>query len=632
MSAPLRAKKKNNTVALILVGLLVISLTGFGVRSVGTGGSQAVGAVGDEEVSVNTYVRALNNRLRAFSQQIGQNITMEQARVFGIDRQVLAQVLTAAALDGESARIGLSVGDERVKESLLATQAFQGLSGQFDQAAYEFALEQAGLSPSEYDEILRGDSTRQLLQVSIAGGIRVSETYGLALLNYVGETRNFSWAIIGQDLLAEPTRDPTDAEIEALYKADPESYTAPEKRRITLALLTPDMLIPSIETDDAALQELYDSQPDRFNTPARRIVDRVVFGNDAEAQAALSAMASGDKSFADIVSERGLALEDVDLGEVSRSDLRGAAAEAVFTATEPGLVGPVTTTLGPAIFRVNAVLEAQNQPFEEVREVLHLELVADQARRQIDDGIGDIDDLLAGGVELEEIVDETDMVLQTLDFIEGSEEGLAAYDEFRQAATNVRKEDFPEVVMMSDGGIFALRLDEVIPPALIDLADIRDQVIADWKRGETRNRLMQMAEATKSSLSGGDSFEAHALTSTQETAIRRESFIENAPQDMVAAVFALEDNEIAIVEGNGIIALVRLTAITPFDEKQAQSATALANLSQQYSAQVGSDIFEAFTGALQEEAGITVNQALIEAVFSQLGRSGQPAPRHQPMN
>ena len=85
MTAPLRAKrKKGNMIIWALMGLLVVSLTGFGVTSVGSGGAQAIGSVGDRKVTVNEYVRALQAQMREFSQQIGQNLTMEQVQAFGI--------------------------------------------------------------------------------------------------------------------------------------------------------------------------------------------------------------------------------------------------------------------------------------------------------------------------------------------------------------------------------------------------------------------------------------------------------------------------------------------------------------------------------------------------------------------
>jgi len=64
----IKARKKSNTFVWIILAVLVVSLTGFGVRQIGTSGAQAVGTVGDEKITVNSYQRALSARLRSLSQ------------------------------------------------------------------------------------------------------------------------------------------------------------------------------------------------------------------------------------------------------------------------------------------------------------------------------------------------------------------------------------------------------------------------------------------------------------------------------------------------------------------------------------------------------------------------------------
>ena len=77
--------------------------------------------------------------------------------------------------------------------------------------------------------------------------------------------------------------------------------------------------------------------------------------------------------FETLVQDRGLSLTDIDLGDVSKIDL-AEAGDAVFALTEPGVVGPLTSTLGPALFRMNAILPAQNITLAEVRDTLKAEL------------------------------------------------------------------------------------------------------------------------------------------------------------------------------------------------------------------------------------------------------------------
>lgn len=617
MSAP-KTRKKSNTFVWAILGLLVVSLTGFGVREIGNSGAAAVGTVGAEKVTVNSYSRALTNQMRNLSQQFGTALTFEQAQAFGIDRMVLAQVLNQAALDNETGRIGLSVGDTLVKKNLLATPGFQGLTGGFDQAAYKEALRRANLSASEYDRIIRKDTARSLLQVSIAGGVKPADTYALALYAYIGETRNLRWALIDESLLPEPTRAPTEIEIEEQYKADPVAYTAPETRKITYASITPESLVDTIAVDDQALKELYESQPERFNIPARRIVDRLIMPNEAAAKTAFDALLDGSKTFDDLVTDRGLTLNDVDLGEVTQKDLSGAAGDAVFLLVEPGFAGPIETDLGPAIFRVNAVLDAQETPFKEAKAELHGEYVADRARRQIDDSILHIDDLLAGGATLEDLAAQTDMKLGSIDFTETSEDGIAAHEEFRTAAAQAVQGDFPKVITLEDGGIFALRLDSTIAPTLRPLAEVKDQVALDWQAGETHKRLLAIADYAKAQLEAGEDFVAIALKPIDEPNAQRQSVIENAPAKMIEDAFKLTAGQVSVVADATTVAIVKVVAITPYDDKNAKNRADIDTLSGQVGNQIGNDIYAAFSRAVQEQAGVTINQSVINAVHTQI--------------
>ncbi|MDS9946966.1 MAG: peptidylprolyl isomerase, partial [Planktomarina sp.] len=84
-----------------------------------------------------------------------------------------------------------------------------------------------------------------------------------------------------------------------------------------------------------------------------RMVERLIFSERSKAQDAMDEIVAGTLTFESAVSDRGLTLTDVDLGIVEKTIL-DAAGDAVFSLMQPGLVGPIDTNLGPALFRVSA--------------------------------------------------------------------------------------------------------------------------------------------------------------------------------------------------------------------------------------------------------------------------------------
>ena len=68
----------SKTFVWILLALLIVGLAGFGATSLG-GRISSIGTVGDKDIPVTQYVRALRSEMNSASAQFGTQITFEQA-------------------------------------------------------------------------------------------------------------------------------------------------------------------------------------------------------------------------------------------------------------------------------------------------------------------------------------------------------------------------------------------------------------------------------------------------------------------------------------------------------------------------------------------------------------------------
>lgn len=624
----LRTKGKS-TVVWLLMGMVLLGLGGFGITNFSGSGTAAIGTVGDTEISADDYLRGIRSEIQSFAAQTGQTLTPEQARSFGIPQTVQGRLFTAAALEEEARRIGLSVGDETVLRDLTAAPGFQGAGGQFDPARYQEVLRQEGLRPAEFEEDVRMDAARLILQRAVIGGVTAPPTLRDGTAAWILEKRDFSWDELTAEDLAAPVAAPDDETLAAWHKANADRFTAPEVRRITYAWLTPEMLADKVELDETALRDLYQSRISEFQQPERRMVERLVYPSDAEAAAAKARLDGGQATFEQLAAERGLALSDIDLGEVTEAEL-GAAGPAVFALDQPGVVGPVQTDLGPALMSMNAILEPVDIPFEQAVTDLRAEAAADRARRVIEEQAPDLEDRIAGGATLEDLAKATDMELGSIDFsAETPSEGIAAYQSFRERARAVTPTDFPEIFQLDDGGVFALRLDEVVPPALIPFEEVRDEVLADWIAAETRRELKARAEERKllvESAANGDlpapvegAEPAPATTFQAATDVERDTGIEGVPQAVVAQGFRLaEPGEVAVVEAEGRVFLIRLDGVKPADLKAEEAAPVVSGVTQRLTDSLQSDLFQAYARALQARHGITLNDGALAAADARI--------------
>ncbi len=377
------------------------------------------------------------------------------------------------------------------------------------------------------------------------------------------------------------------------------------------------MLADKVQLDEAALKKTYEERISEFVTPEKRLVEKLVYPDTATATAAKARLDAGEVDFAGLAKERGLELSDVDLGEVSKEDL-GTAGDAVFALTEPGVVGPVETDLGPALFSMNGILDAQTTTFEEARDDLSSEARYDQARRMIADKTNDLEDLLASGATLEEVAKESEMELGTLAFDPATEDGIAAYAPFRAAAAKATAEDFPQLVALDDGGVFALRLDGIDPPALKPLDEVRDQLVADWTKQETGVELVKLATDVAAKSADPAALDSSGLVTTRYDAFARNGHIDGAPAEVAQHAFDMAAGKTEVVEAGGQVFLIALRAINSADPADPEVASLRKQVDDQTGQALAQDVFQLFTEAVEARAGIRLDQQAIAAVNSQM--------------
>lgn len=602
-------KKLSKTFVWILMGMLIVGLAGFGAVNF-TSSASSVATAGDEEVRISDYVRELRREQQSLQSQTGQPVTMAQLSAFGLDRAVLGRLISIAALDHEAKGLGLSIGDDNLIGELAAIDAFQGVDGKFDREAYRFALNNAGLSEQEFEADLRREAARTLIQDAVLAGAEMPATLTDTLTGYIGERRSFSYVQLNAADIVMTADVASDETLQAYYNDNQDQFMLPETKVITYAALRPDMLLDEIEIPAESLEQLFNDRADQYQQPERRLVERLVFANDDSAARAKAQLETGGATFESLVETRGLSLQDIDMGDVAMGDL-GTAGEDIFAAEVGDVVGPLPSDLGPALYRVNGRLEAQITPFEQVEPELREELASDRARRLVEAQSEDIDDLLAGGATLEELATEKGLELAQIHWTGEDSDGIAAYQDFRTAASAVTQDDFPEVGFLDDGSLFALRLDEVLAARPEPFADARAKVLEAWQADRLAAALRDQGAAVLAAAESGGSFDEDAAVTT-ESGLTRTAYLETVPAGLLPAVFEMEPGEFRQVQDENSVVVVRLNGTLPPAESDEMALLTQA-LQAQLDQALGQALFQAYMQDVQTRAEPRVDQQALNA-------------------
>src|SRR2546426_9275792 len=134
-----------------VMGVLIVSFAVWGIADIFKGfGQSSLAKIGKTEISTEQFRQIYTEKLQQLGRSFGRPLTSEQARAFGLDRQVLQQTIAEAALDEEARRMGLAQSDAETMRMILSDPNFKGVGGAFDPARFQATIRQFGFSEQRY--------------------------------------------------------------------------------------------------------------------------------------------------------------------------------------------------------------------------------------------------------------------------------------------------------------------------------------------------------------------------------------------------------------------------------------------------------------------------------------------------
>src|ERR1700712_580275 len=156
----------------VVMGVLILSFAVWGIADIFKGfGQSTLAKIGGTEISTEQFRQIYTEKLQQLGRQFGRPLTMDQARAFGLDRQVLQQTIAEAALDEEARRMGLGQSDAETMRTIVSDPNFKGVGGNFDPARFQAVIRQAGFSEQRYLADQRKVSLRRQIVGTISAGL-----------------------------------------------------------------------------------------------------------------------------------------------------------------------------------------------------------------------------------------------------------------------------------------------------------------------------------------------------------------------------------------------------------------------------------------------------------------------------
>ncbi|MGQ0684425.1 SurA N-terminal domain-containing protein [Bradyrhizobium sp.] len=532
----------------VVMGVLIVSFAVWGIADIFKGfGQSKLATIGSTEISIEAFRQIYTERLQQMSRQFGRPLTQEQARLFGLDRQVLQQTIAEAALDEEARRMGLGVSDAETLRVIHNDPNFKGVNGQFDPNRFAALIRQAGYSEQRYLAEQRKVSLRRQITGTISAGIEPPKPMLDAITRYQNEQRSIDY--IKLDAAQAGTIDPPSPETLAAYFEERKvQFRAPEYRKLSFAMITPEEIGKWSAVSDEEARKLYDERKDKIGTPDKREVSQIVFPTMEEATTARNRLGASF-SFEDLAKERGLNPPDYDLGLIAKSAIIDPAiADAAFALPSGEVSQPVQGRFGVALVKVGTIELGSTPSYESVAETIKKEIATANARAKVNELQGKMEDERGGGASIVEAAQKLGLTAVTIDAVDRS----GRMPNGQLVANVPRGLDVVSQAFNSDvgvdndpiqfqGGYVWHEVLGITPSRERPLDEVRDQVEAKWREDQIASRLRTKAAEMVKKLEQGGSLaeEAAAVGAKVESAkdFKREASVAGAPSSAITAAF-----------------------------------------------------------------------------------------------
>jgi peptidyl-prolyl cis-trans isomerase D len=419
------------------------------------------------------------------------------ARYATLERMVRDQVLGSAA-----AKSKLTTSDQRLAQELQQNEmirALRGPDGKLDMARYRQLVGARGMSPEMFEASIRQDlSSRQVL-AGVGGTSFATSAEAKAAIDAFLEKREVQVARFDAADFAGKVN-PTDADLEAFYKANPAMFQAPEQADIEYVMLDAESIMKNLPVNEQDLKTYYEQNVSRIGGQEERRASHILIaaGKDAPAAERAKAKAKAEEvlamakkapdSFAELAKkysqDPGSAVKGGDLDYFTRGAMTKPFEDAAF-AMKPGEIsGIVESEFGFHIIKLTDVKAPKQKTFEEMRPELEAELKKQQAQKKF----AEMADTFSNGVyeqadSLKPVADRLKLEVKTAANVQRTpapgNKGPLGNPKFLAAlfsSDSIEKKRNTEAVEIAPNTLVSGRVVKYTPARTLPLAEVKDRV------------------------------------------------------------------------------------------------------------------------------------------------------------
>jgi len=508
----------------------------------GTAQSTVAAQVNGTEITYADFQRSYNNLYNLYQSIYQSNFTPELEQQLNLDQQAMEQLIEEALLIQEAERLGLSVSDQELVDSIAQYDAFQE-NGKFSRERYLQVLNYQRATPEQFESIqkrqLLTDKVRQQLQAGVTVNDEdIEQAYrdenNQISLNFVQTAPSLFESKVKVD----------DQKLQAFFAEQRENFRLPEKLSLRYLQFDPARYEKEISNfPEEDLERHYRRTLDLYEVKeqvkASHILIRVpedasdeVRKQKREHAETLLKQVKNGKDFAELArsmsDDPGSAAKGGDLGYFERGMMVPPFEAAAFSMQPGEISGLVETDFGFHIIKVEEYIAPGFKSLADAIDEVKAGLKVEMARRLAYEKAMDAYNINRKTGELDDAAKNNDLGIKETGLFSRNDaiDGIGREETISAAAFALEEGELARPIQTTQG-VFLFTLKERQESRIPELSEVKAAVEQAYRKDRAKTLAREAAETLLSSAKELDSLSKAAAKQkleVNETDLFKRSF------------------------------------------------------------------------------------------------------------
>lgn len=614
-------EKTSGIVAAVIVGLIIVVFSLWGIESYIRGDTSLLVAEGDGvEVPKHVYQRTLERYKQSVPQQMWGSPFLK--------RQVVESLVNETLLLNEARSLGYRVSDKLLGEYIQGQSYFQN-GGKFDVKTYKTALRSSNTSVREYESEMRENLALEQLRSGYRNSVIVTDALLNQALSLMLQKREIDYVIVNPGQFKSVITISA-KEAEDYYNKNKSQYKTEEQVKVEYIELSASALAANYQPDEQELRDFYNQEGAiaALKKEKRRISHILVEGSDKaaldKARSLMQQLKDG-ASFAALAKKHsadpGSAEKGGDLGNLEPGVMVKEFEDAAMALNKTGeLAGPVKSQFGYHIIKMTKYTPAVRKPFAKVKAELTARLRQRKGEELFFNYAETFNNLVFENPDsLQPAAQELGLKVKKTGFFSrrGGSSGITSKPKIVEAAFSNEVIDLgrnSEAIELGDTALVAVRMAERKESIIRPFAEVRpliEKVLRDQKAAEKVRETASRLKTEAGKLGLARAAAAMKLRLISGVSISQEGS-KDIDKQLTAAVFAANHPADKAVIGSADLgargsAVFALNKVIAGEPKKADEA-ARKKIRDILERRQARDYFANFQAGLRQSANVKIYQ------------------------